>query len=267
MKKQIRKILTAMIMLLMTAVLPGTAYAGAPAEAAQYVYYEEGLLDDSAYAALNSQAAEVSEKYDSGVYMVMVNDYKEWNSDLDLAAQSIYEELGLGLRDDRDGIMLLLSMKERDYILLAHGVFANQAYNDYAKDVLAEAFLDEFGEDDFQAGFTDYIEECDQLLSLAAEGTPMTRESNPAYQLLKWLFSLGLGIVVGLVVAALIRSRMKNVAEKTQADQYVAPGGAEITLRRDQFTHMTQTRVRIENHSSGSGGGGGGGYSSSSGKF
>ena len=105
------------------------------------------------------------------------------------------------------------------------------------------------------------------MLALSAEGTPLTRESNPQYQLLKWLISLGLGIAVGLVIAALIRSRMNNVAEKTQADQYVSEDGIRITLRRDQFTHMTQTRVKIETHSSGSSGGGGGGYSSSSGKF
>lgn len=268
MRKKIKKICMAVVLFMMALSLAGTVNAAEPAGSGdQYIYYEEGLLDDGASRVLNSRAAEVSGAYDSGVYMVMVNDYKAWDADLDLAAQEIYEELGLGLRDDRDGIMLLLSMRERDYILLVHGVFANETYGEYARDVLADAFLEEFGENDFPAGISDYIEECGHMLALSAEGTPLTRESNPQYQLLKWLISVGLGIVVALVIAALIRSRMNNVAVKTQADQYVSEDGVRITLRRDQFTHMTQTRVKIETHSSGSSGGGGGGYSSSSGKF
>lgn len=265
--KRLKKILTAAVGAVLILALAGTAFAGSPSEEPQYVYFENGLLDDNAYAVLNSRAAAVSEEYDSGVYMVMVNNYREWDSDLNGAAQYIYEELGLGMRNDQDGILLLLSMDDRDYILLVHGEFANHAYSEYARDELADAFLDEFGENDFQAGFEDYIETCGQLLSLAADGTPLTRESSPHYNLLKWLFSLGLGIVAGLAIAALIRSRMKNVAEKTLADHYVTAGGVEITMRRDQFTHMTHTRVKVENHSSGHGGGGGGGYSSSSGKF
>lgn len=265
--KKLKRRMMAAAGLVLALVLAGTAFAGSPSEEPRYVYYEDGLLDENAFNTLNSQAAAVSEEYDSGVYMVMVDDYREWDSDLDRAAQSIYEELGMGRRNDQDGILLLLSMEERDYILLVHGEFANQAYSEYARDQLADAFLDEFGENDFLAGFEDYIEECGHLLSLAADGTPLTRESNPYYNLLKWLFSLGIGIAAGLVIAALIRSGMRNVAEKTLADHYVAADGAEITLRRDQFTHMTHTRVKIETHSSGSSGGGGGGYSSSSGKF
>ena len=181
--KKIKKLLTAAAGIVLMFALAGTAFAESPSEESRYVYYEDGLLDDNAYAVLNGQAAAVSEEYDSGVYMVMVDNYRDWDGDLDRAAQYIYEELGMGMRNDQDGIMLLLSMEDRDYILLVHGVFANQAYNEYARDELADAFLDEFGENDFQAGFEDYIEECGHLLSLAADGTPLTRESNPYYNL------------------------------------------------------------------------------------
>ena len=117
MRKKIKKICMAVVLFIMALSLAGTVNAAEPAGSGdQYIYYEEGLLDDGASRVLNSRAAEVSGAYDSGVYMVMVNDYKAWDADLDLAAQEIYEELGLGLRDDRDGIMLLLSMRERDYI-------------------------------------------------------------------------------------------------------------------------------------------------------
>ena len=131
---------------------------------------------------------------------------KHGDADLDLAAQELYEELGLGLRDDRDGIMLLLSMRERDYILLVHGVFANETYGEYARDVLADAFLEEFGENDFPPDFGLHRGVW-PYGRFPQKGTPLTRESNPQYQLLKWLISLGLGIAVGLVIAALIRSR------------------------------------------------------------
>ena len=169
MRKKIRKILAAAIMLVMVLALAGGAAAESAAGNTPFVFDQAGLLSQEEYSHLNHQAAAASGKYDSGVYVVTVEDYKGWDSDLDRAAQEIYEELNLGTRQDRDGIMLLLSMRERDYILLVHGVFANQAYNSYARDVLTDAFLEEFRGNDFFEGFEAYIGECDHLLSLAAE--------------------------------------------------------------------------------------------------
>ena len=67
MRKKIKKICMAVVLFMMALSLAGTVNAAEPAGSGdQYIYYEEGLLDDGASRVLNSRAAEVSGAYDKG---------------------------------------------------------------------------------------------------------------------------------------------------------------------------------------------------------
>ena len=63
---------------------------------------------------------------------------------------------------------------------------------------------------------------------------------------------------------------MKNVRKKYEASDYIVPHSMRLTRQQDIFTHITQSRRRIERESSSGGGGSfhsGGGSSHHSGKF
>ena len=75
--------------------------------------------------------------------------------------------------------------------------------------------------------------------------------------------------VFSLIVCMLLRGKMKSVRMARQANAYVS-GELNVTASRDQYTHTTETRTKIE-HESSSGGGShaesGGGGSGRSGSF
>lgn len=277
------------LLLSLLAVLCLCASFALPALAEEsHVYDGAGLLSASERDALESQAAEISGEYDCAVYIVTVSDYCDYGSGTVRAvAESIYTDNGFGLGAEMSGVMLLLSMDDRDYALIAHG-YGNIAFTDYGKDRLSDEFLDDFRRDDWYGGFADYISYAGTMLDQARAGEPLDVNSPGGGTYSRSFFGglrdrLGVfgTIIVIVAVPALIaliactvaKRNMKNVKKASGAEFFAVPGSMELYASEDRFTHVTQTRVKVEDDSDRHGGGGGGthinigGFSGKSGKF
>lgn len=268
MKKRISSLLAVMALALFLCV-PALA-AGFDEAELYFVTDEAGLLSEQEWSDLEARAEEISLKYKCGVYIIAVDNFANYadGNDVVEAAKNLYREYSLGYGGERSGVLLLLSMAERDYDLLAYG-YGNTAFTDYGKDQLAEKFLDNFKDDDWYGGFQDYLEKSGSMLKSAREGHPLDVDSNPLIRPAGIGISLLVGCVAAFVIAVGVSDRMmKSVSAKTKADTYLIAGSVEITGREDHFTHTTETRTKIEK-SSGSGGTtvDSDGFSSKSGKF
>lgn len=248
-----------------------------------YYYDSVGLLTARQRAELEDSGAAIAQAYDFGVYVVVLADYRDYDRrNVEDAAEAVYRELDLGVGEAKSGLMLLLSMDDRDYDLCAYG-YGHTAFTDYGKAQLARVFLDDFRYDDWYTGFRDYQAEAEEMLRLAAEGSPVDdpyagyggsglerSRSEPGPVI---AFSLLIGCVVALIVCMVMRSKSRSVKSARSAGTYAVPEGLYLAESFDRFSHVTEQRVRIESdRSSGGGHSGGtsissGGFSHSSGKF
>ena len=241
----------------------------AETDSVPYICDTVPLLTDTERASLEAQAEEISRQYQCAVYFITVDDYTDYaDGDVYEVAKAIYRANGLGWGEEKSGVMLLLSMAERDYSLIAYG-YGNTAFTDYGKDYLAERFLDDFADNDWASGCRDYLDTCADLLSQARSGSPFDRGS----QVKTWsvlLLSLALAFPVAWLICWIWKTvAQKKVSESREAQSYLKTGGLTITNRRDLYTHSTSTRRKIEQPSA-SGGGttvGSDGFSGKSGKF
>ena len=223
-----------------------------------------GLLTDEQALQLEKQAAETAAKYGVGVYIVTVDDYRDINSSgVYPATYGVYHTYTMGEGAERNGIMLLLSMADRDFGLFRYGERAEYAFTAYGLKQLEESFLPQFGQGDWYDGFTGFLKACGLYLAQAAAGTPVQKSP---------LGAIGLVVLASLLIAAVVvlilRGQMKSVRKAAAANAYLT-GALKLTQNNDVFTHRTETRRKIErNSSSGSShtesGGGGAGRS---GKF
>ena len=259
-----------------------------------YVYDDAALLTQEEYDTLTASAMAVADQYGCGVYIVTVEDFTDYSDAyyVDDFGEELFSSYDLGLGDSNCGILLILSMAERDYGLVAHGDFANTAFTDYGKYIMQDEFLDNFREDDWYGGFADYIAACGRYLEANANGTPIdvepSDETEEEYEplsfgdklffaaLMAFRFGLPLGLIVAFIVCAVYKRQLKSVRRATEAARYTVSGGAEITAREDRFTHTTEVRTPIktesDDHDSGPSFSGGttvnsGGFSHSGGKF
>lgn len=265
--KRILSLLT-VLLLLAALCLP----AAAAEDPLPYVCDTVPLLTDAEWESLESQASRLTTMYQCGVYFITVGDYTDYgDGSIYDVAKAIYQVNDLGWGEEKSGVLLLLSMAERDYTLIAYG-YGNTAFTDYGKDYLSEQFLDDFGDDDWAGGCEDYLVTCGEMLRMARNGEPMDFGS----QVRTWhlvLISLAIGFVLAFALcSSWRRACRKKTATAREAAGYLA-GDMTFTQRSDRYVRTTQTRTKIERSSDSSSGGSGGttvdhdGFSGTSGKF
>lgn len=253
----------------------------AEGEETGYVLYDlDGFLTDEQMDSFDDRSDDIARQYGVAVYLVVLGDYTEYsNGDVRACAEEIFEYYQLGLGADQNGVMLLLSMEERDYALIAHGDIANAAFTDYGKDVMSDRFLPYFSDDDWMGGFTAYQEACADLLWQAANGTPVDvpgyeggYASEPADMTgVKAGANVAVPALVSLIACGGMKRSMKSTRRQTGAARYVRQNGVNLYAQSDLFTGRTQT-VRVIHKETRSSGGGGTtvnshGFSGKSGKF
>ena len=245
-KKVIVSLLFALCLLLgMTA----AAHADAQID---YVSDYAGLLSDTQRRDLNDRAAEISDEYNFGVFVVIVNDYKSYvNGSIADFSENVFHRYGLGRGQKEEGVLLAMSMRDRDYDIYVHGDFGNYAFTDYGKTQLVESFLDDFRRNDWAGGFRDFIKTSGDMLEKARNGQPVDTwipdqaETGPRMTLGKLLVSLGVGCLTGGVTVSGMKRQMKTAVRQSGAANYVAQGGVRLSNKRDDFVNRSVTRQVI----------------------
>ncbi len=279
MKRRIFPLLLA-ILLLNLLLLP----AAASQAQLDYVTDEAGLLTASQRKYLENRAAEISETYRIGVYIVILPDYLDYDGadDFETFAMDFIDDHSLGFGEDNAGIMLLLSMEERDYDLDVNSIRARGIFTQSALDDLENAFLPDFRRDDFEGGFSAFLSECEKIMLRGERENSIGYISDPdgamgidtnagisfpqghiggadgptgivVYQRVNGetlLTASIIGAVVALLVGLLLCSSMKSAKQKRDADQYVARGGLNLRRRSDMFLHRTVSRRPRQSESS-----------------
>ena len=274
-----RRIVCILLVALLLLGLCCTAFAEAPATESQLWNITDtvGLLTSDEDLTLEARAEEISAQYGVGIYLLILEDYSEYYDDPYETAYELYHQNTLGMGEDRDGVILLMSMSDRKYATFFYGPKAEYAFDAYGQELMEEEFLDNFRDDDWYDGFEDYLEVCDEYLARAEAGDPVRGDYSSAGGSdgsgigTTILVCLGISAVIAMIVCLILRGKMKSVRKGTHADAYVT-GSLNLTASRDQYTHTTETRTKIEHESSDSGGGGssacsGGGGSGRSGSF
>ena len=227
---------------------------------------DAGLLYQNELQTLQTQAAELSQKYNCGVYIFVADDMDAYDFDYEIYpdaygieafAQYVFFNYLQGTGTTGDGIFLVLSMKGRDYDIMAHGDFGNYAFTDYGKGKLANYFLSDFGDDEWYSGFSSYLDGVERFLKTAAEGNPIDVNSGRIKQhSLPLALTAGLifGLLVALISCSVMKSGMKSVHLAYIASGFIAENGVSIGLKQDLFLRNTVTRTPRQTSSSGGGG-------------
>lgn len=241
-----------------------------PALAAENVYDTAEILSSGEVTELSYLASEKLQEDRCGIYI-----FTAPRSDGDVydVSTGLYVDYDLGYGDTKDGVMLYLSMEEREYSLVTFGEYANSVFSNYVLDDISEQFLDDFARDNWYEGFVDYVTACQEhLVSGPAAEPPSDYQYNSGDQYYEYTHRgpapgavaavIIIPIAAALIFCFIMKRKMNTARKKTEARQYICENGVDIRVRQDIFTHATR---HVQNINSGSGGGGG--FSGKSGRF
>ena len=248
MKKRLFAILFTAILILAT-VLPVSAEDEMPSERLLPRLVDEAdLLTDEEEAELLSKLDEISERQQCDVAVVTVNSL-DGKSAMEYA-DDFYDYNGYGFGEEKDGILFLVSMEDRDWYISTCG-YGITAFTDDNLDYMEEEFLPMLSDGDYSGAFDKYAELCDDFITQAKSEEEDI--SNGAV-LVFWLFpDLLIGFVIAFIVALIKKSSLKSVAKKSQAQDYTVPGSMVLTTNRDHLVNKTVTTRKIEKSNSSGG--------------
>lgn len=245
MKQKILSILLALILCL-TAVTPVFAQTIVLTDDAD-------LLSQSEKRDIQEQLDALSVEFDVDIAVITVETTGRY--DPEIYIEHLYDEGGYG----SNGVMLLVAMEQREYMILSNG-WCSDAISPSRIDAIVDAMQEDMADGEYAQAFDTFLEKCRYYLDGHINGFPFKFGQN-------LLICLIVGLVVALIVTGVMRSKLKSVKKQYTANPYTKPGSMQVTRATDLYLYSNVTRVRRAQSSSGSGSRGGGGRSVGGGRF
>ena len=234
---------------------------------------EAGLLSDAEAAALRERLEALSAKWKNDIVIVTV-DSIGGNTPMEFADDWFdyngYGQATTGDITDGNGLLLLVSMEERDWWISTKG-YAIRVFTDAGIECLGDRLkADGLSSGDYASAFNGFADWCDKYYVQAETGDPYDVGNMPQAKRTSadYIAVVVVSLVVGFIIASIVTGRMKKqlktVQKKAAAADYVRPGSLQVAYANEQFLYKNVTRV-YNPPSSDSGGGGSSSHSSSSG--
>ncbi len=225
-----------------------SCYAFADSSGALYDY--EGLLSADEADDISAALEYISSKYDMTVAILTVSSLGSKTAEE--YADDFYDENDLGVGDDRDGLILLVSMAERQWYISTSG-YAIYAFPDLYLDDIGESITPYLSDGDCAGAFDAFIENCDYYLDDSSDDNydysdedfyyvPDGRESSGPRII--WVpIAIGIGLIIALIVMSILKRGMKSVDMQTAAADYIVGGSFSLSESRDIFLYTTVTKT------------------------
>lgn len=218
------------------------------------------LLTETERLELTKKIDEIAERQQFEVAVVTVKGL-EGKSAMEYA-DDFYDYNGYGFGKNKDGMLLLISMADRDWYITTTG-YGETVLTSDGLEYMSKKFKPALSGGDYSRAFTQYAELCDDFVNQARTGKPYTKRNLPKPPLpLKYAGAAVLaGVIIAYGIVAYLKGKLKSVAKKAAANDYMRQGSFYLTAQQDSFLFSTVSKTekpKDTNRSSG-----GGHYSSS----
>lgn len=241
-----------------------------------------GILSESEVSSLKDKLNQISENQGMDVGIVTVNSLD--GKSAQEYANDLFESSNFGKGDNKDGILLVVSIGDRKWAMSTHGT-ANNAFNSEGLDYISSDFLPYLSDSNYFIAFDSFANSSDELINMYNSGNTYGESENNSDEEYyeeyadsskkdkspkpSWIpISIVVGICISFAIMMMYKSQLKSVRKNNKADNYLM--NMNLTKDYDIFLYRTVTRtMRPKNDTNDFDGnsGGGNGYGGSSGSF
>ena len=214
---------------------------------------EAGLLNTAEQAEIEEELGRISEKYQCDVVIVTTDTLM--GKTPRAYADDYYDSNGYGYGPGKDGVLLLVSMEDRDWWISTCG-YGIEAFTEWGIEYIGEQIVEDLGDGDYSNAFQEFAELSDQFLKEAKSGTPYD-VGNKLHTFSDYLLAAGIALAAALVIAWIVlcsmKRKLKSVHTQREAGNYVREGSFSVTGGRELFLYRHTSRT-LRQSSSSSGG-------------
>lgn len=201
------------------------------------------LLTDSEEETLIETLDEISIRQSMDVVVATTNDLEGFS--VQEYADILYEQCSFGYGADYDGLLLLISMEDRDWYISTCG-YGITVFTDAGISYIGKQIKPDLSEGNYAAAFQQYAALCDTFITQAKTDAPYDNGNLPRGPLSPaWLLvSLVIGFVLAKVIVGQMKNQLKTVRYQPAANSYVRSDSLQITNSRDTFLYNTVTKTQ-----------------------
>ena len=216
-----------------------------------------GIISSAELNELTSKAEAVSSKYSCDVAVVFVNGLGN-DSSIMHYTDDYFDYNGYGYGSGKDGVMLLVDIKGREYWISTSG-FGIDAFTDAGQLYLKDLFVEYLSDGNWAGAADAFISGFERFLKQARNGQPYDIDNMPkkSFNLYALLGNVGIGILLGGLPLIRKKKEMDSVQPKRDAVDYIRGNAPVLTHRNDIFLGSDVSRVPIPRETDHSGNSGG----------
>lgn len=197
------------------------------------IYDEADLLGVQEETQLAEKLSKISEEFDAQIVVMTVS---STGGNIDAYIEEKYDSMNVGYGANRDGVLLLVCMNEREYRILSNG-YAGEAIGPSQIDDIGDEIVSSLSDGAYADAFTNYADQCAYYLDGYLNGFPFNVGKN-------LIVALIVGIVAGIVTAFVLKKQLQSVRQQKQANVYIKNGSMKITTSRDLFLYRKVSRTK-----------------------
>ena len=252
-KKSLSALLALLLLLFLTSIALAVPKQAPPPKAqeqeqiigADRVIDEADILTDSEEKELDAKIATIEQSHK---VRILIGTMKSTDgTPLGKIANNVVDQIPA----DNGTIVLLLSMKERDWYISTDNKMRTRITDGKGVDYLAGEFLPDLKEGKYAAAFTAFAATTDEMLTYyEKEGEPYDPAN--AFDLMALGIALACALILGGTIYYMLYEYESNVRSAAEADAYLNHDSFQLTQSEDNFLYTTVTRREKEKRESSS---------------
>ena len=211
------------------------------------------LLTDSEESELSAMLDEISQRQKMDVAIATVNNLDGYSTATEYA-DALYEFFNYGYSEEKNGILLLISMENRDWAISTCGL-GKTYFTNAGIDYIRKQIGSDLSDGNYSEAFLTFAKLCDQFITQATKDIPYDTGNLPREPLsVIWIpISMIIGVGLAWILVSRMKGKLKTVHSQTEANRYIKKDSLLITESNDLFLYRTVTRTKkTKNSNSGS---------------
>ena len=232
--------------------------------AEEKIYDFADLYTDSEEKDLYNEVNSYIQSYNMDLVIVTINSNNK--SSPQEYADDFYDYNDFGISSNRDGILFLIDMQNREIYMSTTGT-AIEMYNDYRINEALDSVYTYMSDEDYYEGTSNYI---DIIKDYAASGYPNNSTISNKGDRPSIVTTMIVSLIITIIIMGILISKNKMVRKATTAEEYLNKESVNIKNISDILVSSNTTKQKIEHntssggssthHSSSGGSHGGGGH-------
>ena len=211
------------------------------------IYDFADLYTDSEETSLYNKVNSYIQSYNMDLVIVTINSNNK--SSPQEYADDFYDYNDFGISSNRDGILFLIDMQNREIYMSTTGT-AIEMYNDYRINEALDSVYTYMSDEEYYEGTSNYI---NIIRDYASSGFPKNNNSSNSDVLQPIVTAMIISLFITIIIMVILINKNKLVRKATTAEEYLNKESVNIKRISDILISSNTTKHKIE-HNSSSGG-------------